>query len=115
MVYRLYEEQNKNVLLEQVEIADNFWLRFLGLMGRATLPEKEGLLLKKVGSVHTCFMRFSIQVIYLDKEYRVIAKEVLRPWRCGKLHRKAAHVLETGVMDGDNIRIDMILRLESCN
>lgn len=115
MAYQLYEDQGKTMVLERVGLADNFWLRFLGLMGRARLQEGEGLFLQKVGSVHTCFMRFPIQVIYMDKEYRVIAKEVLQPWRCGKLHRKAAHVLETGVTDGNNIRLDMILRLESCN
>ena len=114
MVCQLYDEQNRTKLLERVGLADDFRLRFLGLMGRSHLPKGEGLFLKKVGSVHTCFMRFTIQVIYLDRDYRVIAKEVLQPWRCGKLYKRAAHVLETGITDGDNIHIDMILRLESC-
>ena len=64
MVYQLYDEQNRTKLLERVGLADDFRLRFLGLMGRSHLPKGEGLFLKKVGSVHTCFMRFTIQVIY---------------------------------------------------
>ncbi|MFR6328249.1 MAG: hypothetical protein ACLUOI_05100 [Eisenbergiella sp.] len=56
MVYQLYDEQNRTKLLERVGLADDFRLRFLGLMGRSHLPKGEGLFLKKVGSVHTCFM-----------------------------------------------------------
>ena len=53
MVYQLYDEQNRTKLLERVGLADDFRLRFLGLMGRSHLPKGEGLFLKKVGSVHT--------------------------------------------------------------
>ena len=48
MVYQLYDEQNRTKLLERVGLADDFWLRFLGLMGRSHLPKGEGLFLKKV-------------------------------------------------------------------
>ena len=64
-----------------IEIADDFLSRFCGLMGRKRLLEGQGLLLAPCSSVHMCFMRFSIDVLYLDKDYR-IQKIVphLRPW-----------------------------------
>ena len=64
-----------------VEEADTFLTRFLGLMGRGRLPQGQGLLLSPCSSVHMCFMRFSIDVLYLDDEGRIL-KIVphLRPW-----------------------------------
>ncbi|MDQ5820330.1 MAG: DUF192 domain-containing protein [Actinomycetota bacterium] len=53
-----------------------------GLLGRKELPSGDGILLRPAGSVHTFFMRFPIDVMFLDRELRVldIAAEV-RPWR----------------------------------
>lgn len=99
------------LLLDQVKIADSFWKRFWGLMGKGYLPQGEGLLLKRVKAVHTCFMRFPIEVIYLDGEYHVIAKEMLHPWRCGRILRKAAHVLEVGSLDGERFLVGMELEV----
>ena len=64
-----------------VEEADTFLKRFLGLMGRGKLPQGQGLLLSPCSSVHMCFMRFSIDVLYLDGVGRIL-KIVpnLRPW-----------------------------------
>ena len=64
-----------------VEEADTFLKRFLGLMGRSKLPQGHGLLLSPCSSVHMCFMRFSIDVVYLDEEGHIL-KIVpnLRPW-----------------------------------
>ena len=64
-----------------MEVADNFWRRFLGLMGRKKLPAARGLLITECNSVHMCFMRFAIDVVYVDKDFRV--KKIvsrLRPW-----------------------------------
>jgi uncharacterized membrane protein (UPF0127 family) len=52
-------------------------------MGRKSLGREEGLLLTKAaGGVHTCFMRFAIDVAYLDERGQVIAvRENMKPWR----------------------------------
>ena len=64
------------------ELADSFLRRFWGLMGRPGLPPGHGLLLSPCSSVHMCFMRFAIDVAYLDKEYRICkVVHCLRPWR----------------------------------
>ena len=64
-----------------IEIADSFCSRFRGLMFRRNLDKGHGLLITPCNSVHMMFMRFAIDVIYLDKNY-TIKKIVhnLRPW-----------------------------------
>ena len=65
----------------EVEIADNFFKRFCGLMLRRRLAQGRGLLLAPCNGVHMFFMRFSIDVIYLDKDYCI--KKIVRdlmPW-----------------------------------
>lgn len=112
MGYVIRDGDSQKVLVDNVGIADSFWSRFWGLMGKPRLSSGEGLLLKKVKSVHTCFMRFPIHVIYLDRGYCVIDKEILPPWRCGRIYKKAAHVLEISVPDGTGICIGMQLEVE---
>ena len=51
-----------------VEIADSFLSRFFGLMGRRPLPDGCALFLSPCSSVHMCFMRFSIDVVYVRRE-----------------------------------------------
>ena len=65
----------------EIESADNFFKRFCGLMFRRRLAQGRGLLLEPCNSVHMLFMRFSIDVIYLDEKL-CIKKIVhnLLPW-----------------------------------
>lgn len=72
-----------------------FWGRFRGLMLTAGLDENEGLLLPGCPSVHTCFMRYPLDIVYLDKEgYVVKLVPHLKPWRASMGGHRAAHVLE---------------------
>jgi uncharacterized membrane protein (UPF0127 family) len=62
--------------------AKSFWARLVGLMGRRRLEEGEGLLLSPCSSVQTLFMRFPIDVIFLDREAKVVkVAPALRPFR----------------------------------
>lgn len=65
----------------EIEFADNFFKRLCGLMMRRRLDEGCGLLLAPCNSVHMLFMRFSIDVVYLDKDFQI--KKIVRdltPW-----------------------------------
>ena len=65
----------------RIELADSFFRRFLGLMGRRELLPGHGLLIAPCRSIHMCFMRFAIDAIYLDKNYKIIKiVRNLRPW-----------------------------------
>ena len=73
-------EEKKYPLL-RLGVADNFVSRFRGLMLRKSLDGIDGLLLSPCSSVHMCFMRFPLDIVYLDEDYRII-KIVprLNPW-----------------------------------
>ena len=70
------------VVVDDLEIARTSWARFVGLMGRPSLPLGAGLWLEPCNSIHMFFMRFAIDVLFLDRQNRV--KRVmlnLKPWR----------------------------------
>ncbi len=90
----------------QAEFADTFWSRFCGLMGRKRLPRGRGLLLAPCSSVHMCFMRFSIDVIYLDREYRI--RKIVRnlhPWIGLSMCPGAWGVLEMASGEAERLRL----------
>jgi uncharacterized membrane protein (UPF0127 family) len=76
------------------ELADRMLTRMVGLLGRKGLGPGEGMLISRTGSVHTLFMRFAIDVVFLDRT-RTIVKIVpsLRPWRVA-MARRAKTTLE---------------------
>lgn len=78
----------------KVEEATSFSSRLRGLMLRKPQDVHGGLLLWNCSSVHCCFMRFPIDVVYLDGSMHVLYKEEVKPWRLGAYVRGAKHVLE---------------------
>lgn len=86
--------QDGKCIFSNVRIADTFIKRLVGLMGRRRMGKTEALLFLECSRVHTCFMRFSIDIVYLDQDLKVIDVETLEPWRCGRFVRNAKHILE---------------------
>ncbi len=77
------------------EVAENPWTRAVGLLGRKELPEGRGLWIRPSRSIHTFFMRFAIDVVYLDSDGTVVKTcETLRPFRLSMGGRRARSVLE---------------------
>ena len=105
------ELQDGRAVCERCTDADRPLSRLRGLLGRATMGRDEGILLRPASSVHTAFMRFPIDAVFLDRELRVIriAAE-LKPWRAAGC-RGARAVLELssgeserrGVRPGDRV------------
>ena len=95
----------------EAEIADNFWRRFLGLMGRKELLPRHGLLITSCNSVHMCFMRFPIDVVYLDKDYKVLkVVRSLPPWTGLSFCRGAYAALELPANTALNTENGSVLR-----
>ena len=83
-----------NVVCERCLLAETPLARLRGLLGRSDLPAGEGLLLRPAGSIHTAFMRFSIDAVFLDGADRVLkVAHELPPWRMAGC-RGARAVLE---------------------
>jgi uncharacterized protein len=78
-----------------IEQANSWHQRLLGLMFRRTLRPGHGMLLTPCTSIHTAFMRFEIDVVYLDAEFRVLSVHTpLKPWRLSWGAVGTRHALE---------------------
>jgi uncharacterized membrane protein (UPF0127 family) len=91
---RVLVEDDGRVVCESCVRADRAFSRAKGLLGRSELPRGEGILLRPAPSIHTFFMRFPIDVVFLDEEGHVlrVAADVV-PWRAAAC-RGARAVLE---------------------
>jgi hypothetical protein len=82
------------VVCERCLLAETPFARLRGLLGRSGLSSGEGLLLRPAGSIHTAFMRFTIDAVFLDAADRVVkVASALQPWRTAACHG-ARSVLE---------------------
>jgi uncharacterized membrane protein (UPF0127 family) len=74
------------VIAEQLEIGSSLWARFMGLMGRRSLPSGHGIFLTGTNGIHMFFMRFAIDAVFVGKPSAGGGREVLsvhravRPW-----------------------------------
>lgn len=100
------------VLARRVTLALDAFSRFRGLMGRPALGPDEGLLLAPCRGIHTLFMRFSIDALFLDPRGRVVAARAdLAPWRATPyvadayctLELRAGALAESGTLVGDEV------------
>jgi uncharacterized membrane protein (UPF0127 family) len=98
---------------ERCTVAGTAVARARGLLGRRELPGGEGLLLRPASSIHTLFMRFPIDVVFLDRELTV-RKVVprLRPWRLAfglgshaVLELAAGECERRGIARGDRLTV----------
>jgi len=91
--------------------AKTFWNKFSGLMLRT---RKYGLLIEKCNSVHTFFMKFNIDVVCIDKDYKIV--EVfygVKPFRFAASLKKTKHILElpSGAFDNTVIKSGISLKI----
>lgn len=95
------------VVCERLLVAARPLRRMRGLLGRTSLPPGEGLLLRPAGSVHTFFMRFPIDVVFLDRDGVVVGVEPeLAPWRtAGRRGARAVVELAAGEAAARGVRV----------
>lgn len=86
------------LLGERITVADSVLSRCIGLLGASSLPAGAGLLIHPSQGVHTIGMAFAIDVIFLDRNFRVLqVRRSLKPFRMTGLNFRAASVLELPV------------------
>jgi uncharacterized membrane protein (UPF0127 family) len=102
------------VVCERCEIPKSSFGRMRGLLGRAGLEPGGGMLIDSAPSVHMFFMRFPIDVVFLDRDWRVLSvRHELRPWRIAGA-RRAVAALElpagaaaaAGIAEGDVLALE---------
>ena len=83
------------VIASKIYLASSFLKRLFGLLAFKPLKESEGLLIKNCKSIHTMWMRYCIDIVFMDKKGRVLAMyENLAPFRFSPYIREASSVLE---------------------
>ena len=94
-------------------VATSFVSRFRGLMGVKELPPGDGLLLPRTSSVHTHFMRFPIDVVFLDADLRIVSiVNALRPWRlAASIQASSALELAAGECERLGLRVGDVLHV----
>ncbi len=106
-------QTHDTVVCEKTLMADNPWLRLRGLLGRASLPAGEGILLTPAPSIHSAFMRFQFDAVFLDRGMRVVRLvERLPAWRArgakgtrSVLELAAGEIERRGVEVGDELAV----------
>jgi uncharacterized membrane protein (UPF0127 family) len=110
---RIFNETRSTVLADYAEVADTAPSRSKGLLGRDGLAHGEALWIVPCESVHTIGMKFDLDLIYLDRKYRVVKiRRGIVPWRlsaCLRAHSiiefQAGALSDTGTVRGDQLAI----------
>jgi uncharacterized membrane protein (UPF0127 family) len=105
------------LVCDRCEVADTVATRMRGLLGRDGIQPGEGLLIKPTNSVHMFFMRFAIDVVFLDRQL-VVKKvvEALAPWHLtGCRGAKAALELPAGEAARRGVTVGERLVLEAAH
>ncbi len=101
-------------LVTEGRVADNYWTGLRGLIGSKPLQPGEGLLIVPCNSIHTHFMSFPIDLLYVNKDQQVVAiNQDMAPWRFGRFHRRSHFVIElpagtvrsTNTQTGDQLQV----------
>lgn len=87
--------QTGKTLAARLERADTWTKRFKGLLGRESMDQDTGLYLEPCRQVHCFFMKFAIDVVFVDPDGLVVGLDRnLRPWHVSRYHPKACGALE---------------------
>jgi uncharacterized protein len=113
---RVLNRTRNAVLAEAAEKADTSAKRRVGLLKHKSLPRGEGLWIVPCESVHTFFMKFPIDLVYLDRKLKVRkVRHAVAPWRLSAcltahsiLELPAGIAAETGTIAGDELTIEKL-------
>jgi hypothetical protein len=104
----------QSTLASSVEIAQNPWGRMKGLLGRKEFPQGKALVITQCQSIHMFFMKFSIDVIFCDRQDKVIGLcEGIKPFQLSPVFFKASYAIElprgtitaSGTQIADQVRL----------
>jgi uncharacterized protein len=112
---RVLNSTRDTVLGERIQVAETSLSRIVGLLGKRGLEPGAGLLIFPSQAIHTVAMRFAIDVLFLDRNWRVIhLRPTMVPFRVTGIYWKARSVLElpsgsivqTSTQLGDQLSIE---------
>ena len=110
---RVLQRQDGSPVCERCLLAETPLTRLKGLLGRRGLERGEGLLLRPTGSIHTFFMRFPIDAVWVDRDLNVLkVSHDISPWRTagckgakGVVELAGGEARRLGVAAGDRLSL----------
>ena len=114
---QVLRQQDSQVLFGQAWATQNAWERLCGLLPRRELAQDQALWIAPCQSIHTLFMRFAIDVAFLDRSQRIVKVAHYRPWRPWGGAWKTRSVLEmpAGSIERWNLKAGLQLELRHEN
>jgi len=91
----IYNKTQRTVLARQAFVANNFLKRSIGLLGRERLDADEALIIPQCQAIHMFFMRFPIDVVFVDRKHHVVGLvHKIKPFCMSPLFWKAYFAIE---------------------
>jgi len=113
MKLKIINTRNNKIIGTNIILGNNIFLRFIGLIGKKELKDGEGLLLIPCNSIHMMFMKIPLDIIFLDKEDKIIhIIENIKPWRISPIIFKAKSVLELPINSVKNFDLQINDKLD---
>jgi len=95
---RLINQTSNMLVADEVFCANTFLARSIGLLNRKIFLPRQALILEPCNAVHSIFMRFAIDLLFVDKNNQVIALLVdFKPNRLTRIYGRARKVIELPV------------------
>lgn len=102
------------MLAEDLRTARGAWAKGKGLLGRPGMVEAEGLFLAPCNSIHSFFMAFPFDAVFVDKGWKVVhLMRAMRPWRLSPIVWRSHGVVElpAGVIAATDTRVGDVLQV----
>jgi uncharacterized protein len=111
---KLINNSQNKIVANELSEAKSFAARSVGLLGRKKMHESEALWIKPCNAIHTWFMQFAIDCVFVDKNLKVVKiHRDVKPWKLRGPILKAHSVIEftanatTGkISEGDQLHVD---------
>lgn len=98
----IINKQTGTVVARDIFVADRFWTRFWGLQFRKSIPDDFAYIILGCRSIHTCFMRFDLDAVFVDRSWKVVrVYRGLRPFSVTPAVKNAWAVIELKHRDRD--------------
>lgn len=95
---KLYHKKTGAILAKEVKYASTFFERLIGLMFVKEMNGFDALVLEPGNSIHNCFVRFPIDALFVDGEFKVVGiLKNFKPWRFSRIYFKSRKVIELPV------------------
>lgn len=108
--------RGEELIAVKVTKANNFFGKLFGLITRKKLKNNQGFLIENCSSIHTFWMRYSIDVIFLDKKNLVLAiYHNIKPFRATPFIRNAYYALElkSGTIEKTSLEVGDLVQFET--